>query len=63
MAWLLPQSWFLGGIDFDVHSLLYASLAIVVGFQSMTFWVFAKVYGMREFSGEGPSAAAGQYKL
>jgi hypothetical protein len=37
-----------GIIGFDVHTLLYASLAVVVGFQSMMFWVFAKVYGMRE---------------
>jgi glycosyltransferase involved in cell wall biosynthesis len=48
MAWLLPQPRLLGGVGFDVHSLLYASLAVVVGFQSMMFWVFAKVYGMRE---------------
>jgi glycosyltransferase involved in cell wall biosynthesis len=47
-AWLLPQPRLLGRVGFDVHSLLYASLAVVVGFQSMTFWVFAKVYGMRE---------------
>jgi hypothetical protein len=35
-------------LAFDVHSLLYASLAVVVGLRSMMFWVFAKVYGMRE---------------
>jgi hypothetical protein len=46
MAWLLPQPRLVGGIGFDVHSLLYASLAVVIGFQSMTFWIFAKVYGM-----------------
>jgi hypothetical protein len=48
MAWLLPRPRLLGGVGLDVHSLLYASLAIVVGFQSMMFWVFAKLYGMRE---------------
>jgi glycosyltransferase involved in cell wall biosynthesis len=48
MVWLLPQPRRLGDVGFDVHSLLYASLAVVVGFQSMMFWVFAKVYGMRE---------------
>ena len=32
----------------DIHTLFYASLAVVVGFHSMLFWVFAKVYGMRE---------------
>ena len=30
MAWLLPQPRRLGGIIFDVHTLLYASLAVVV---------------------------------
>ena len=32
----------------DIHTLFYAALAVVVGFHSMLFWVFAKVYGMRE---------------
>lgn len=48
MTWLLPQSRRVGNVIFDVHTLLYASLAVVVGFQSMTFWAFAKVYGIRE---------------
>ena len=48
MAWLLPQKRVLGNVGFDVNTLLYASLAVVVGFQSMLFWVSAKVYGMRE---------------
>ncbi|HEY3911921.1 MAG TPA: glycosyltransferase family 2 protein [Stellaceae bacterium] len=48
MAWLLPHARHVGNVTFDVHTLLYASLAVVVGFQSMTFWAFAKVYGMRE---------------
>ena len=42
MAWLLPQPRQLGKVGFDVHTLLYASLAVVVGFQSMMFWVSAK---------------------
>jgi hypothetical protein len=48
MAVLLPQPRRIGHVVFDVHTLLYAALAVVVGWQSMTFWVFAKVYGMRE---------------
>jgi len=48
MAWLLPQPRQIGGIVFDVHTLLYASLAVVVGFQSMLFWAIAQSYGMRE---------------
>jgi glycosyltransferase involved in cell wall biosynthesis len=48
MAWLLPSARRLGPITFDIHTLLYASLAIVIGYQSMLFWIFAKIYGMRE---------------
>jgi glycosyltransferase involved in cell wall biosynthesis len=48
MGWLLPHARLIAGVTLDVHTLLYASLAVVVGFQSMTFWVFAKTYGMRE---------------
>ena len=36
------------GVTLDIHTLFYASLAVVVGFHSMLFWVFAKMYGMRE---------------
>jgi len=28
-----------------VHSLLYASGAVVMGFQAVQFWVFARLYG------------------
>src|SRR5205807_896267 len=48
MAWLLPQPRQIGSVVFDVHTLLYASLAVVVGFQSVLFWVIAQSYGMRE---------------
>jgi hypothetical protein len=45
MAALLPGPVRLGGITLDVHSLLYASGAVVMGFQAMQFWVFARLYG------------------
>jgi len=48
MAWLLPGPRRVGGVGFDIHTLFYASLAVVVGFQSMLFWVFARIYGARE---------------
>jgi hypothetical protein len=48
MAWLLPAPRTLFGVTLDIHTLFYASLAVVVGFHSMLFWVFAKLYGMRE---------------
>ena len=48
MSWLLPASRMIGGVSLDVHTLLYASLAVTIGFQSMQFWTLAKVYRMRE---------------
>lgn len=46
--WLLPQPRVVHGITFDVHTLLYAMVAILIGFQAVAFAVFAKVYGMTE---------------
>jgi hypothetical protein len=48
MIWLLPAPRHIGGVTLDVHTLFYAALAVVVGFDSMAFWVFAKSYGVRE---------------
>lgn len=48
MAWLLPEPRMVGGITFDIHTLFYASLAVVVGFHSALFYLFARLYGMRE---------------
>jgi hypothetical protein len=45
MAALLAGPLRLGGITLDVHSLLYASGAVVMGFQAVQFWVFARAYG------------------
>jgi glycosyltransferase involved in cell wall biosynthesis len=48
MAWLLPHPRTIAGLSLDIHSLLYASLAVTIGFQSVQFWMFAKVHRMRE---------------
>jgi glycosyltransferase involved in cell wall biosynthesis len=48
MAWLLPMARTVGSVTLDIHTLFYAALAVVVGFHSMLFWVFTKIYGMRE---------------
>jgi glycosyltransferase involved in cell wall biosynthesis len=48
MAWLLPAPRVVFGVTFDIHTLYFASLAVVVGFHSALFYVFARVYGMRE---------------
>jgi hypothetical protein len=35
------------GISLDIHTLYYASVATVIGFQAMLFWIGATLYGMR----------------
>jgi glycosyltransferase involved in cell wall biosynthesis len=48
MIWLLPEPRMVGRITLDIHTLFYASLAVVVGFHSALFYLFARLYGMRE---------------
>ncbi|WP_347541770.1 glycosyltransferase family 2 protein [Roseomonas sp. CAU 1739] len=48
MALLLPGPLHLGGVTLDVHTLLYASGAMVMGFQAVQFWVFARIYGAQQ---------------
>jgi hypothetical protein len=46
--WLLPAPRTIGSVTFDVHTLLYASTAIVVGFQSIIFALFTKIFAITE---------------
>mgnify|MGYP005840130907 CR=1 FL=1 len=46
--WLLPSPRTVGGVTFDVHTLLYAAVAIVVGFQAVLFALFTKVFAISE---------------
>ena len=46
--WLLPGPQLFEGISLDVHTLLYAALAIIVGFQAVVFAVFTKVFAISE---------------
>jgi glycosyltransferase involved in cell wall biosynthesis len=44
MIWIAPET---RGI-FDVHTLLFASTALIVGFQTAAFAVFSKMFAIRE---------------
>jgi hypothetical protein len=48
MAWLLPAERTVGDVTFDVSTLLYAGLAIVVGLQSVYFFLTARWFGISE---------------
>ena len=38
----------LGGVTFDAHTLLFATLAIIVGYQAILFAIFTKTFAMAE---------------
>jgi glycosyltransferase involved in cell wall biosynthesis len=47
-AWLLPGPRRVGRVIFDVHTLLYATVAILLGFQAIAFAVFTKLFVVAE---------------
>jgi len=46
--WLLPGPRTLDGVTLDVHTLLYAGAAVIIGFQSIVFAVFTKIFAITE---------------
>lgn len=44
--WLLPGPQKIGNVTFDVHTMLYAGLAVLTGFQSVLFAVFTKTFAI-----------------
>jgi glycosyltransferase involved in cell wall biosynthesis len=47
-AFLLPEPRRIGSVVFDVHTLLFAAMAILIGFQSVVFATFTKVFAISE---------------
>jgi glycosyltransferase involved in cell wall biosynthesis len=47
-AWLLPGPRTIGSATFDYHTLLFGAMAILIGFQSVNFAVFTKVFAITE---------------
>jgi len=45
---LLRGPIFVGNISFDVQTLLYAAVAIIIGFQAVVFAMFTKVFAISE---------------
>jgi hypothetical protein len=45
---LLPGPLTFGSVNFDVHTLLYAALAVMIGFQAVTFALFSKIFAVSE---------------
>ena len=47
-AWLLPGPRRVGQVTFDVNTLLYCAIAVLLGFQSITFAIFSKMFAILE---------------
>jgi glycosyltransferase involved in cell wall biosynthesis len=47
-SWLLPGPRRIGSVVFDVHTLLYAAIAVLLGFQAIAFAVFTKLFATSE---------------
>jgi Glycosyl transferase family 2 len=47
-AWILPGPRTIGRVTLDVHTLLYAVLAILLGFQGVVFSAFTKIFAISE---------------
>jgi glycosyltransferase involved in cell wall biosynthesis len=45
-TWLLPGGRMLGPFGLDVHTLLYAAAAVLIGYQGVLFAVFTKVFAI-----------------
>lgn len=48
MAWLIPGPRVVAGLGFDVHTMLFASAAVLLGAQSVLFAVFTKTFAVQE---------------
>jgi glycosyltransferase involved in cell wall biosynthesis len=47
-VWLLPGQRTIHGVTFDIHTLLFAAVAVIIGFQAVNFAVFTKVFAISE---------------
>jgi len=47
-VWLLPSQRTIGAVTFDVHTMLYAAVFVLLGFQAIAFAVFTKLFAISE---------------
>jgi glycosyltransferase involved in cell wall biosynthesis len=47
-SWLIPGPRTIGGTTFDYHTMLFGAMMILIGFESMNFAVFSKMFATTE---------------
>src|SRR5262249_37763431 len=45
MAWLTPGPRDLGGVVLDVHTMLLGALGVILGYQTLWLWAYARIHG------------------
>jgi hypothetical protein len=45
LAWLTPGPRNVGGVVLDIHTMLFGVLSIVLGYQTLWMWAYAKIFG------------------
>lgn len=48
MLWLLPGPQRAGSVSFDLHTLVYAAIAMIIGYQAVVFALFTKTFAITE---------------
>jgi glycosyltransferase involved in cell wall biosynthesis len=46
ILWLMPGLRVIGGIGFDIHTMLYAAAAVIIGMQAVFFALFSKLFAI-----------------
>jgi glycosyltransferase involved in cell wall biosynthesis len=62
MAWLTPGPQRVGGVAFDLHSLLLGCLCLILGYQTLWLWAFARLYGWAHGLEPGPRPPIGWFR-
>jgi hypothetical protein len=45
MAWLTPGPRQIGSVELDVHTMLFGAMCVLVGYQTLGLWAYAKIHG------------------
>lgn len=49
LVWLSPTARTVGGVTFDIHTMLYAAFALILGLQFVAFALFSKVFAIGSY--------------
>jgi hypothetical protein len=45
MVWLTPGPRMLGSLGLDLHTMLFGVISVVLGYQTLWLWAYARIYG------------------